>query len=305
MDKVIITAAVNGNRLDTPGLHIPVSPEEVAADAKACREAGAAIIHFHARDVATRRSTADTKVFSDTIAGIRSRCDALVETTTGIGPKIDPATGQPMTDPVTGQMMRPSDDDRLALIDIEPPQDLGSVAAGSMNMYNPVYPNPSVFANTPYYITESVKRMSRKARFGFQFEIFDLGFLDNVARLIDTGVLDLGKRQFWLNYIFGFGGLAPNARNLCLISGEGLRRFPGIRWGGLAPAGEHFMISTVAAALGADALRTGFEDTAHLPSGELAGTNARLVEALVKIARSVGREIASPDEARAMLGLDT
>jgi 3-keto-5-aminohexanoate cleavage enzyme len=304
MQKVIITAGINGNRLDTPGVHIPVSPDEIAKDAKACHDAGAAVIHFHARDVATRRSTADVKVFADTISGIRALCPALIETTTGIGPRIDPKTGKPMTDPATGQMLRPSDDERLALIDIEPPQDLGSVAAGSMNMYNPVYPNPSVFANTPYYISESVKRMGKKKKFSYQFEIFDLGFLDNVARLIDMGLVDVKRRQFWLNYVFDFGGLAATARNLCLISGEGQRRFPDIRWGALAPAREHFMISTVACALGADNLRTGFEDTIHLPNGEVAPTNARLVEALAKIVRSTGREVASAAEARAILNLE-
>ena len=269
MTKIILTAAVNGNRLDTPGVHIPVSPEEIAEDARRCHEAGAAVVHFHARDVPTRRSTADVRVFADAISGIRARCPALVETTTGIGPRIDPKTGKPMTDPVTGQMLRPTDDERLALIDIEPPQDLGSVAAGSMNMYNPVYPNPSVFANTPYYITESVKRSAGKRRFGFQFEVFDLGFLDNVARLIDTGVLDRGRRQFWLNYVFGFGGLASTARNLCIVSGEGQSRFPGVPWGAVAPAREHFMIATVAAAIGADAARTGFEDTITCPAATL------------------------------------
>jgi 3-keto-5-aminohexanoate cleavage enzyme len=304
MKKVIIAAAVNGNRLDTPGLSIPVTPEEIAEDARQCRDAGAAIVHFHARDVATRRSTADIAVFGDTIRRIRERCDVLIETTTGVGPRIDPATGKPMTDPVTGQMVRPTDDERLALIDIEPQQDLGSVAAGSMNMYNPVYPKPSIFPNSPYYIEESVRRMSRKQGLSFLFEIFDLGFLDNVARLVDTGVLDRGRRQFWLNYVFGFGGLAPTARNLCIVSGEGSLRFPEIPWGLVVPAAEHFTMSTVGAALGCDVLRTGFEDTACLPNGELAGTNAKLVEALVKLARATGREIASPEEARVILNLN-
>jgi 3-keto-5-aminohexanoate cleavage enzyme len=303
MSKIIITAAVNGNRLDTPGVQIPVSPEEIAEDARRCHDAGAAVVHFHARDIATRRSTADTGVFAAAISGIRARCPVLIETTTGVGPRIDPQTGKPMVDPVTGQMMRPSDDERLALIDLDPPQDLGSVAAGSMNMYNPVYPNPSVFANTPYYITESVKRMARKRRMGFQFEVFDLGFLDNVARLIDTGVLERDRRQFWLNYVFGFGGLAPTARNLCIVSGEGQLRFPGVPWGAVAPAREHFMIATVAAAIGAGAARTGFEDTIHLPNGDVAPTNADLVAALVRVVRGVGREVASPDEARRMLNL--
>lgn len=303
MDKVIITAAVNGNRMQTPGSAIPVSPEEIAKDARECRDAGAAVVHFHARDVRTGRSTADIGVFAETISGIRARCDALVETTTGVGPKVDPVTGKPLTDPATGQMVRPTDDERLALIDIDPPQDLGSVAAGSLNMYNPVYAKPSVFANTPYYITESVKRMSRKPRFGFQFELFDLGFLDNVSRLIADGLLDVRKRQFWLNYTFGFGGLASNARNLCIVSGEGLRRFRDVPWGIVAPAHEHFPMAIVAAALGADVLRTGFEDTVTLPDGSQAPTNARLVEALVRIVRDAGRDVASPQEARAILNV--
>src|SRR5262245_54692662 len=125
MQKVIITAAVNGNRLDTPGVFIPVTPEEIAQDALRCRDAGAAVVHFHARDVRTRRSTPNIAMFSAAISAIRSRCDALIETTTGVGPKIDPETGKPMTDPATGQMLRPLDDERLALIDIDPPQDLG------------------------------------------------------------------------------------------------------------------------------------------------------------------------------------
>ena len=304
MRKIIVTAAVNGNRLDTPGVHIPVSPEEIAEDARRCHEAGAAVVHFHARDVATRRSTADVGTFAATISSIRGRCPALIETTTGVGPRIDPQTGKPMVDPITGQMVRPTDDERLALIDLDPPQDLGSVAAGSLNMHNPVYPTASVFANTPYYITESIARSARKRRFGFQFEVFDLGFLDNVARLIETGTLDPGRRQFWLNYIFGFGGLAPTARNLCIVAGEGQLRFPGVPWGSVAPGREHFMIATVTAAMGADAVRTGFEDTIHLPNGDVAPTNADLVEALVRVVRSVGCDVASPDEARRMLNLD-
>ena len=86
MSKVIITAAVNGNRMDTDGTFIPVAPEEIGRDARECRDAGAAVVHFHARDVKTRRSTADVRVFGETISSIRSHCDALIETTTGIEP---------------------------------------------------------------------------------------------------------------------------------------------------------------------------------------------------------------------------
>lgn len=303
MKKVVITAAVNGNRLDSPGLSIPVTPEEIAADAYACFQEGAAVVHFHARDVETRRSTAEVGVFAETIARIRDKCGVLIETTTGVGPKIDPVTKLPMIDPTTGLTIKPSDDERLRLLDIDPPQDLGSVAAGSLNMYNPVYPDPVIFVNTPYYMAESVKRLSTKQNVAFQFEIFDLGFLNNIERLIQQGVLKRDHGRFWLNYVLGFGGLASNARQLATASAEGERMFPGTKWGVVTPAAEHYSIAAAAAGMGADCLRTGFEDATHLPDGEPAGTNARMVAALVRIARSAGREIATPAEARVLLGL--
>lgn len=302
MGKVIITAAVNGNRMDTDGVHIPVSPEEIAEDAAECHAAGAAIVHFHARDRRSRRSTADTTVFGDTIRAIRSRCDALIETTTGIGPKLDPVTGEPVLD-ANGSIIRPTDEQRLALIDIDPPQDLGAVSAGSMNMHNPVYDRPSVFANSPYYIDESVVRMARKPALAFQFEIFDIGFLMNIQRLADRGVLDPASRRFWLNFVLGFGGLSPDVRHLVFIHGEAQRLFPNVLWGTVVPGREHFQLAAMGAALGADVLRTGFEDTIYLPNGDRAGRNARLVEALVGIVRANGRDVASPAEARQMLGL--
>lgn len=303
MRKVIITAAVNGNRMDTPGARIPVSPEEIARDARECAEAGAAVVHFHARDVRTRRSTADVGVFAETIRGIRDSCDALIETTTGIGPRIDPETGKPVLDPVSGSILRPTDDERLALIDLDPPQDLGSISAGSMNMHNPVYDKPSVFANSPYYINESVERMSRKPELAFQFEIFDIGFLMAVKRLTDEGVLGRDLGRFWLNYVLGFGGLEPDARHLAMVLGEGQRLFPDIVWGTLAPGPQHYNVSAVGAAMGADVLRTGFEDTIFLPDGREAGSNARMVEALVGIVHASGREVATAEEARARFGL--
>jgi uncharacterized protein (DUF849 family) len=106
-----------------------------------------------------------------------------------------------------------------------------------------------------------------------------------------------------LNYVLGFGGLTPTARNVALISGEGLRLFPGTPWGVLAPAVEHFQIAAAGASLGANCLRTGMEDTFRLPNGDIAPTNADLVAALVKVVRNAGREIATPAEARVMLGL--
>ncbi|QEU09501.1 BKACE family enzyme [Paracoccus yeei] len=304
MDKVIITAAVNGNRTEKPGgPAIPATPQEIAEDARRCHQAGATVVHFHARDPQTRFSTADKAVFAETIARIRRNGDMLVETSTGLGPRIDPVTRRPLIDPDTRSTVKPSEAERLTLLEIDPPQDLGAIAMGSMNMFNPVYPEAVVFINSDHYITESLRRLSAQPRIGFQFEIFDLGFLFSVDRLVRRGLLDRQNPRFWLNYILGFGGLPPEPRFLELIRDEGKRLFPDALWGGLAPAQEHWTIQQAAADLGADVMRTGLEDTIHLPDGTVTDTNAQLVEALVALVRRSGREPATPAEARVMLGL--
>ena len=307
MGKVVVAAAVNGNRMDTEGAFIPVTPDEIASDARECAEAGATVVRFHARDAATRRSTGDIAVFGAVfgavVSAIRASCDVLVETTTAIGPVIDAATGRPAIDPATGSMKRHGDAERVRLLDVDPPQDLCSVAAGSLNMHTPVYGETVVFVNPPRYIHESLAKLARKVRTGFQFDVFDLGFLGAVSRLVAEGRLRPGRDRFWLNYILGFGGLPPEAHCLDFAVAEGRRLFPGTPWGVVAPAQWHFPMAAHAAATGADCLRTGFEDAVHLPHGAPAGRNARMVEALVRLVRAAGREIAAPDEARRILGL--
>ena len=138
----------------------------------------------------------------------------------------------------------------------------------------------------------------------FQFEIFDVGFLSDVSRFIDQGPLNPETDRVRINFCLGYGGLPATPRHLGLIADEGQRQFPNALWGAVTPAVNHFAFAASGAALGADVSRTGFEDTTQLPNGETAGANARRVEALVKIIRNSGRDIASPDEARRMLKIE-
>jgi 3-keto-5-aminohexanoate cleavage enzyme len=304
MKKVIITAAVNGSRQDTPGINVPVSPAEIAEDAYRCHQAGAAVVHVHARDIATRNATADLAVYAEIVQRVRDKGDMLVETTTGIGPKIDPLTGKPALDPVSGNTLFRPDEERLGLLHIDPPQDLLNVTAGSFNYFNEANQRRNtIYTNSSHYLEQNARLLSRRPHQAFQFEVFDVSFLTNIQRLVDNGSLDASRRNFWINYCLGFGGLPATPHYLALIEGEGQRLFPGTRWGVIGAVRQHFQASRVAVEMGADVLRTGFEDVVQLPNGDLAPTNAHLIEALVKIVRTAGREVATPQEARRMLNI--
>ncbi len=127
-EPLVIVAAVNGGmQMDRDGAHVPISPEEIAEDARLCAEAGAAIVHLHARDESGRNS-ADPEVYNEIIRRIRERSDILVQTTNGIGVRPDPETGE---------IGWPSDAERLALLNLEQTPDLYGIAAGSTDFLHP------------------------------------------------------------------------------------------------------------------------------------------------------------------------
>src|SRR5690606_32409237 len=124
MEPVVIVAAVNGGyRQPDAVTAVPLTPEEIAEEGARCREAGAAVLHFHARDTGGI-TTGATEVFADTIRRSREKSDILIQTTNGIGAR---------KDPVTGEMVRPADADRLALLKIDPRPDLYGAAIGSVD----------------------------------------------------------------------------------------------------------------------------------------------------------------------------
>ncbi|MFZ0091824.1 MAG: 3-keto-5-aminohexanoate cleavage protein [Solirubrobacteraceae bacterium] len=147
---LVIVAAVNGGmQMDRDGARVPVSPEEIAEDARLCAEAGAAIVHVHARD-GNGRNTGDTAVFSEIIRQIRDRCDILIQTTNGVGVHRDPRTGQ---------MIWPADEERLALVNLQPSPDLYGVAAGSTDFFHPEggYHVETPYVNSPQFLKETIR----------------------------------------------------------------------------------------------------------------------------------------------------
>jgi 3-keto-5-aminohexanoate cleavage enzyme len=293
--KIVILAAVSGgSQQDREGAKVPCTPAEIADEALRCYEAGASVIHIHARDE-NKQPTGDLKMFSEIIARIRDKCDILIQTTNGIGSK---------RDPVTGQISRPTDDERLALINIEPRQDLYSIAGGSWDFYHPGVPgkNEFSFANSSAFLRKFVPNVLKTGG-ALEFEITEASYLPKLRRLADEGVFDGDSDRFWLDYCIGFGGLPATPRALVYAVEEGQRLFPKTKWQICATHTDQFPMSTVAMFMGCDIVRVGFEDNIYLPNGKAARNNGDLVDAMTGIVRQFGNDVASVAEARQVFGI--
>lgn len=294
--KVIVVVAVNGGMQQSrEGAHVPCTPEEIAEEAYRCWQAGASVIHVHARD-AQKRNSGDPKIYSEIIQRIREKCDILIQTTNGIGVRRDPATGQ---------FFWPSDEERLRLLNIDPPQDLYGIAAGSADFYHPeggYPPKDTPFINSIDLLRSTIKEVYARGA-ALEYEIVEASALHRLLRLADEGVFDRNRRNIWLLHGGGFGAIPPIARNVMFSIDEGQRLFPNALWGITGTGKDQFKLCTLGLAMGCDTVRVGFEDNIYLPSGRPARFNADLVEAIVKIAAIYGREPATPAEAREIFGL--
>jgi Uncharacterized conserved protein len=294
--KVIVVVAVNGGmQQDREGAHVPCTPEEIAEEAYRCWQAGASVIHVHARD-AQKRNSGDPKIYSEIIQRIREKCDILIQTTNGIGVRRDPATGQ---------FFWPSDEERLRLLNIDPPQDLYGIAAGSADFYHPeggYPPKDTPFINSIDLLRSTIKEVYARGA-ALEYEIVEASALHRLLRLADEGVFDRNRKNIWLLHGGGFGAIPPIARNVMFSIDEGQRLFPNALWGITGTGKDQFKLCTLGLAMGCDTVRVGFEDNIYLPSGKPARYNADLVEAIVKIAAIYGREPATPAEAREIFGL--
>jgi len=288
---VVLVAPTGGNAADRDGTHIPVTSREIADEALRCYEAGASVIHIHARDPETKQASSDVRVFSGIIADVRATCDLLIQTTTGMG--------------MNRNQVRPSEEERLALLNVKPAQDLTTVALGTWDIWRPYgghNKKDTTYHNTPDFLRRNIAAIVERG-IPWELEIADTGFLSNAMRLAEEGVFDKAASSFWLDYVIGFGGMPATARHLVFAQEEGRRLFPQAKWAVVATGKDQFPMATLAAAMGADIVRVGFEDNIYLPNGRPARSNAELVEVMVRIAQTLGREIATTEEARQIFGI--
>ena len=273
--KIVITAALCGvgtMRSQTP--HVPITPEEIAADAVACAKAGAAVVHFHVRDKEGINSM-ETELFAHVIELTREECakanvDIVFNLTTS-GSKWP-------------------EDMRLAHLPILKPE-MCSYDPGTMN-----WANSYVFLNTPIFL-ERLGTLTQELGVKPELEIFDGGMMGNVDHYLKNGFL---KEPLHYQFVLGVpGGMDGNIDALSFLLPK-MR--PGSTWSATGIGRSHIPVMLAALAEECDGLRVGLEDCIFMERGVLA-TNVSLVERAVTLAEVVGRSIATAAETREILGL--
>ena len=280
-EPCIITCAVSGavaNKQQCPG--IPYTPEEYAKEVRRARDAGASMVHIHARTPEGVPTVEPEHYRAITQAVLADTPDIIINYSTGW-------VGLPMAERVGH------------ITELKP--EIGALNMGSMNYAKYSEKRKGfvfnfVFENNFEDIIFLLERMS-EAGAKPECECFDVGHVESVEPLIDLGVLT-PPIQFSL--IHGvLGGIQATARNLAHMASVVP---PGSTWGVIAISRDQWTMVGAAAALGGN-VRVGFEDNFYLPSGEMAGSNGDLVEAAASIVRLQGRKVAEPNEARSLLSL--
>jgi uncharacterized protein (DUF849 family) len=275
-----------------------VTPSQIAEQAIGAAEAGATILHLHARDPETGRPSPDPDVFAQFLPEIRSGCDAVINITTGGGHGM-------------------SLDERTAAARRFSPE-LCSLNMGSMNFgLFPVLGRVSefehpwereylensrdfIFRNT-YADVEAIVGLLGAEGTRFEFECYDVGHLYNLANFVERGVVE---PPLFVQTIFGIlGGIGPEPENLMHMKHVADRLFGDDYYWSILGAGRHQTnLVTMGAILGGS-VRVGLEDSIYLSKGQLAESNAEQVAKIVRILGELSLEIATPDEAREMLAL--
>ena len=299
-DKVIITCAVTGS-IHTPSMspHLPLTPNEIAEDSIRAFEAGASIIHLHARDPADGRPSPSADVFMQFLPRIKQATNAVVNVTTGGG------HGMTLAERLEGALRAKPE--------------MCSLNMGSMNFG--LYPmlhryrefkydwerahlensRDFIFRNTFKDIEHVLKELGEGCGTRFEFECYDVGHLYNLAHFLDRGLV---KPPLFVQTIFGIlGGIGADHENLMHMKRIADKLFGNdFQWSVLA-AGRHQLSFVSMAAIMGGNVRVGLEDSLYAGKGRLAGSNAEQVAIVREIIESLSLEVASADEARAMLAL--
>ena len=272
MNKVIITAAITGSRMlrDTAP-YIPITPEEIIRSSVEAWRAGASIVHIHVRDPETGLGCQDLDRFQQVAEALRAETDLILSlTTSGI-----PGRNLPVAERLCPLALRP---------------ELASFDAGSINL------GGGVFVNDPAFLNEAA-RMMKETGVKPEIEVFDLGMLVTALRMRDEGKLD---DPLHFQFVLGTPWGAPATPKSLLHLHEHLP--DGATWSAIGIGRGYLPMAAMALVMGGH-IRVGMEDNIYLDRGVLAKTNAELVERVARIVAAYGRPIASPAEARTILGL--
>jgi len=297
-NKAVITAAITGS-IPTPTMspYLPITPQQIADEAVRAYEAGAAVCHVHARNPETGMPVPDTSLMQQIITSIKSRCDIVVCITTGGGLGM---TAEQRVAPVT--LFKP---------------ELASFNAGSVNFaLFPVigrykewkfeWEKMYLGMTEDFIFPNTFKTMREFCGFFGQngtkpeFEIYDSGMVNNVAYLIQAGHV---KKPVYIQFVMGvLGGITPSSKNLLFLVDYARELIGDFEFSVCVAGRAQFPLCTQSLLIGGNC-RVGLEDNLYLDKGQMAKSNGEQVEKMVRIARELGIEPATPDEARKILGL--
>lgn len=297
MNKTIITAAITGAvHIPSMSEYLPVTPQQIIDDAVAAYEAGATVVHIHGRKEKNGEPTGDPEIMKNIVEEIRKRCNVVIGITTG------GAIGM-------------SSEERLAAVPFCKAE-LASCNAGSVNFcFSPIADKIKIpkydweipfvkntydlpFVNTFQGIEDYIKVMGENGTKP-EFEVYEVGMINNIAYFMKKGLL---KGPIYLQFVLGImGGLPATVDNLLFLYNTAKKQLgDNFVWSCAAAGKDQFNIVTTAVILGGNA-RVGLEDNLYIKKGQLAKSNAEGVKKIKEIVELLGKEIATPEEARKIL----
>ncbi|MGA2331085.1 MAG: 3-keto-5-aminohexanoate cleavage protein [Syntrophales bacterium] len=297
-EKAVITAAITGS-IHTPTMsdYLPITPEQIVDEAVGAYDAGAAVCHIHARNPETGVPVPDVNLIKEIITKIKSRCNIIICITTGGG-------------------LGMTTEQRVAPVTLYKPE-LASFNAGSINFaLFPVIPRYKewkfewekqylgmtedfIFANTFKSMKEYCAKFNQVGTKP-EFEIYDSGMVNNVAFMIQAGYI---KKPVYIQFVMGvLGGITPSPENLMFLVDYANKMIGDFEFSVCVAGRAQFPICTQSLLIGGN-VRVGLEDNVYLEKGRMAKSNAEQVAKIARIARELGIEPATPDEARKILRL--
>ena len=297
-NKKVITAALTG-AIHTPSMspHLPITPEQLIDEAVAAHAAGAAVVHLHVRNPENGMPNADQDLFRQIAVDVKKQCDVVLCTTTG------GALGEPV-------------EKRVKVASTLKPE-LASLNAGSLNfaLFHVLdkmkdwkydwekqylgFTEDFIFPNTFKTMREFLE-IFNQVETKPEFEIYDVGMINNLAYAIQSGWI---KKPVYLQFVMGIlGGIPATPQNLMFLYETAQKAIGDFEFSVCAAGKNQFYMGTQSFLLGGHA-RVGLEDNLYIGKGQLAKSNAEQVEKIVRIARELDCEPATPEEARQILGL--
>ena len=298
MAKAIITAAITGS-IHTPSMspYLPITPKQIADEAVRAYEAGAAVAHVHARNPETGQPTSNVELMTEIVTSIKSRCNVVVCVTTGGGlgmtveerlkpiPALKPELASCNFGSINFNISRGLDAVDTFKYDWE-----AKFLEGTKDM---IFPN--TFKSLEQYLKTFTENGTKP-----EIEIYDTGMIYNLAHMIQTGHV---KKPVYLQFVLGIlGSIMPSPGNLIFLYNTAREAIGDFTWSVCAAGRFQMPMCTISLIMGGNA-RVGMEDSLYAGKGVIAKSNAEQVEKIIRIARELSVETATPDEAREILGL--